>query len=65
MSWSIWQALWARDAAIRRAEPTTPPRTDRVPSPSLKVLHEIFRPPMPPQQEAPGCVPQPKEAQVP
>jgi hypothetical protein len=66
---SIWQALWARDAGMRPAEPTAPPRKDQPPAPSLKVLHEIFRPPTPARQEEPvdtaSRVPQHKEAQVP
>ena len=62
MSWSIWQTLWAR------AEPPAAARADLAPSPSLKVLLEIFRPASAHQEDpsdAEVCVSEQKEAQVP
>ena len=66
MSWSIWQTLRARDAAVRpRAEPPAPPRMNHAAAPSPKVLHEIFRPALEESADPAPCVSQPKEAQVP
>lgn len=70
MSWSIWQALRARKAAMQRAEELPrAPRTGLVPAPSLKVLLEIFRPHATLREDEPAdsdrCFSERKEAQVP